>query len=117
MSIAETSSGDGGSELEWWSHGWCIVRLALSERRPVVLVSARVSMGVMYSAGRHERSRPRLLKWYFAASSRADGTAFSREGIRVAFLAFYNLIVLQKIQEFQSNICPYHGERLEKQLV
>ena len=32
LGIAETNSGEGGSEVQLWSHGWRIVGLALSER-------------------------------------------------------------------------------------
>lgn len=61
MGVANTSSSDGGSEVEWWSHGWCIVGLALSERRPIALMSARGTMSGVCSA--EGRCRSRLLKW------------------------------------------------------
>lgn len=50
LGIAETISGDGGSEVKWWSHCWCIVGLALSERHPIALVSARDLKSVVYFA-------------------------------------------------------------------
>lgn len=43
VAVAETTSGEDGSKVRRWIHGWCIVKRARPERRPIVRLPAALS--------------------------------------------------------------------------
>ena len=49
--VAETTSGEDGSKVRRWIHGWYIVKLARPERRPIVRLPAALSAALSNECG------------------------------------------------------------------